>query len=81
MDEPVRGNRVEEFAAGWSDGRLVINVREPWEFEQGHVTVYVICASGNRSLRAAQTLRLSVRQPFRLLAGYPQCRAEPPTRN
>ncbi|WP_328514426.1 rhodanese-like domain-containing protein [Mycolicibacterium grossiae] len=34
----MKGKQFEEFAAGWSDGRLVIDVRAPSEFEQGHVS-------------------------------------------
>ncbi|WP_332888888.1 rhodanese-like domain-containing protein [Mycobacterium lehmannii] len=70
---------MDELAAGWAAGQPVVDVREPWEYAQGHVpgalpiplkllaehlvdipdgdTVYVICASGNRSLRSAQILR------------------------
>ena len=63
------------FAAAHRDGALVIDVREPSEYVEGHVPgarlmplgqlsshvgdlprnvpVYVVCASGNRSLAAA----------------------------
>ena len=63
------------FAAAHRDGALVIDVREPSEYVEGHVPgarlmplgqlsshvgdlprnvpVYVVCASGNRSLSAA----------------------------
>ncbi|WP_206671122.1 rhodanese-like domain-containing protein [Streptomyces sp. CB01881] len=62
------------FASAWADGGLVLDVREPEEYQVGHVPgavlvplaklptwagapagrpVYVICASGNRSLVAA----------------------------
>jgi len=63
------------FAAAHRDGALVIDVREPFEYAEGHVPgarlmplgqlssrvgdlprnvpVYVVCASGNRSLAAA----------------------------
>lgn len=63
------------FAAAHRDGALVIDVREPFEYVEGHVPgarlmplgqlsshvgdlprnvpVYVVCASGNRSLSAA----------------------------
>ncbi|MDW5330417.1 rhodanese-like domain-containing protein [Plantactinospora sp. KLBMP9567] len=62
------------FAVGHSDGAMVIDVREPFEYLGGHVSdaelipmgqlaarvadlprgvpVYLICASGNRSLAA-----------------------------
>ena len=67
-----------EFAAAHRGGAVVIDVREPFEYEAGHVPgatlvplnrlpahtadlprqvpVYVICASGNRSLTAADYL-------------------------
>ena len=63
------------FAAAHRDGAIVIDVREPYEYVEGHVPgarlmplgqlsshigdlpsdvpVYVVCASGNRSLSAA----------------------------
>jgi rhodanese-related sulfurtransferase len=63
------------FAAAHRDGAFVVDVREPFEYVQGHVPgaqlmpagqlpayvgdlprdvpVYVVCASGNRSLSAA----------------------------
>jgi rhodanese-related sulfurtransferase len=63
------------FAAAHRDGAVVIDVREPFEYVEGHVpgarlmplgqlpsrvgdlprnvAVYVVCASGNRSLSAA----------------------------
>ena len=69
---------VHTFAAAYADGAFVIDVREPFEYEAGHVPgarliplgalprhagalptgrpVYVICASGNRSLTAARWL-------------------------
>lgn len=72
----VREIEVREFAAAHRDGALVVDVREPHEYEGGHVPgarlipmgqvqarlaelaggrpVYVICASGNRSLLAAR---------------------------
>lgn len=70
---------IDQFAAAKADGAFVIDVREPFEYVQGHVPgaellplsevaertaalptnqpVYVICASGNRSLRATDYLR------------------------
>ena len=69
---------LESFAAAHADGAFVIDVREPYEYAEGHVPgatliplaglpqqaagltsrqpVYVICASGHRSLAAAQFL-------------------------
>lgn len=69
----------QRLAGARADGALVLDVREPSEYEQGHVPgarlvplaqvpsvtgdlpkgrpVYVVCASGNRSLRATQLLR------------------------
>lgn len=69
---------LEFFAAAHADGAFVIDVREPYEYADGHVPgatliplaglpqqagglasrqpVYVICASGHRSLNAAQFL-------------------------
>ena len=69
---------LSTFAAAHRDGALVIDVREPAEYADGHVSravpmplgevaarvgelprgvpVYVICASGNRSLAAADYL-------------------------
>ncbi|WP_329018086.1 rhodanese-like domain-containing protein [Micromonospora rifamycinica] len=66
---------LRSFAAAHRDGALVIDVREPLEYVEGHVSgarlmplgelsshvgelprnapVYVVCASGNRSLSAA----------------------------
>ncbi|MFD5463872.1 rhodanese-like domain-containing protein [Kitasatospora sp. NPDC127059] len=65
---------LDTFASAWADGGLVLDVREPEEYQAGHVPgavlvplaklpawadapadrpVYVICASGNRSLVAA----------------------------
>jgi rhodanese-related sulfurtransferase len=66
------------FAAAHRDGAVVVDVREPFEYAEGHVPgavlmplrqlasraaelprgvlVYVICASGNRSLSAAEYL-------------------------
>lgn len=69
---------LESFAAAHADGAFVIDVREPYEYAEGHVPgakliplaslpqhtaeltsgqrVYVICASGHRSLAAAEFL-------------------------
>ncbi|MET9883286.1 rhodanese-like domain-containing protein [Streptomyces sp. NPDC006430] len=69
---------LETFAAAWSAGAVVLDVREPEEYRAAHVpgahlaplsmlaaalprvpegrTVYVICASGNRSQWAADRL-------------------------
>ncbi|MFD6229412.1 rhodanese-like domain-containing protein [Streptomyces sp. NPDC060232] len=69
---------LETFAAAWSAGAVVVDVREPEEYRAAHVpgaqlaplstlaaalpripkgrTVYVICASGNRSQWAADRL-------------------------
>ncbi|MDC2960205.1 rhodanese-like domain-containing protein [Streptomyces gilvifuscus] len=71
----AREASVDELAAAWADGGLVVDVREPDEYAAGHVpgarpmplrtvparcgelptdrTVFVICASGNRSKSAA----------------------------
>ncbi|MFF2149591.1 rhodanese-like domain-containing protein [Kitasatospora sp. NPDC058190] len=69
---------LDTFASAWADGGLVLDVREPDEYQAGHVPgallvplaklptwtdapadrpVYVICASGNRSLVAADLMR------------------------
>jgi rhodanese-related sulfurtransferase len=70
---------LQSFAAAHADGAFVIDVREPFEYVNGHVpgaqlipmgqlphrvaelptseTVYVICASGNRSLTVASWLQ------------------------
>jgi rhodanese-related sulfurtransferase len=69
------------FAAAHRDGAVVIDVREPFEYTDGHVPgavliplrqlasraaelprgvpVYVVCASGNRSLSGAEFLAAS----------------------
>ncbi|AKL68306.1 rhodanese-like domain-containing protein [Streptomyces sp. Mg1] len=69
---------LEAFAAAWTAGAVVLDVREPEEYRAAHVpgahlaplstlaaalprvpkgrTVYVICASGNRSQWAADRL-------------------------
>ncbi|MEU0077598.1 rhodanese-like domain-containing protein [Micromonospora tulbaghiae] len=69
---------LTDFAAAHADGAVVVDVREPFEYVEGHVPgarsvplgqlaavagelprsrpVYVICASGGRSLSAAQFL-------------------------
>ncbi|MER6591079.1 rhodanese-like domain-containing protein [Micromonospora purpureochromogenes] len=74
----MREVNLAEFAAAHADGAAVVDVREPFEYVEGHVPgarsvplgqlpavvgdlprnrpVYVICASGNRSLAAAQFL-------------------------
>ncbi|MGB2571897.1 rhodanese-like domain-containing protein [Micromonospora citrea] len=74
----MREVNLAEFAAAHADGAVVVDVREPFEYVEGHVPgarpvplgqlpamvgtlprnrpVYVICASGNRSLSAAQFL-------------------------
>ena len=36
VNEP-REVTVDEFAAGWAAGQPVVDVREPWEYAQGHV--------------------------------------------
>ena len=70
---------TEAFATAHADGAVVIDVREPFEYIDGHVagaelipmaelpaalprmprgeTVYLICATGNRSYHAAGWLR------------------------
>lgn len=70
---------LQAFAAAHADGAFVIDVREPFEYVNGHVSgaqllpmgqvphlvaelptsepVYVICASGNRSLTVARWLQ------------------------
>ena len=74
----MREVNLADFAAAHADGAAVMDVREPFEYAEGHVPgarsvplthlprwsgslprnrpVYVICASGNRSLAAAQFL-------------------------
>ncbi|WP_406043384.1 rhodanese-like domain-containing protein [Micromonospora sp. NBC_00898] len=69
---------LADLAATHADGAAAVDVREPFEYVEGHVPgarsvplgqlpavvgdlprnrpVYVICASGNRSLSAAQFL-------------------------
>ncbi|MFI7435505.1 rhodanese-like domain-containing protein [Micromonospora haikouensis] len=69
---------LADFAAAHANGATVVDVREPFEYVEGHVPgarsvplgqlaaavgelprnhpVYVICASGGRSLSAAQFL-------------------------
>jgi rhodanese-related sulfurtransferase len=69
---------IDHLRAARADGAVVVDVREPAEYVQGHVPgarliplsevpahaqdlptddpVYVICASGNRSLRASEYL-------------------------
>ncbi|MEU3744266.1 MULTISPECIES: rhodanese-like domain-containing protein [Streptomyces] len=69
---------LDTFAAAWSAGAVVLDVREPEEYRAAHVpgahlaplstlgaapprvpegrTVYVICASGNRSQWVADRL-------------------------
>jgi rhodanese-related sulfurtransferase len=69
---------LDAFASAWSEGGFVVDVREPEEYQAGHVPgallvplakvptwievpmdrpVYVICASGNRSLAVIDWLR------------------------
>jgi rhodanese-related sulfurtransferase len=79
MDADVPEIDVAELAARHAQGAPVIDVREPDEYESGHVpgatlvplgtvpdrldavpadgTVYVICAKGGRSRRAAEFYR------------------------
>lgn len=79
------------FAAALADGAFVIDVREPFEYESGHVPgailmpaaqvpyhisdlpkdrpVYVICASGGRSGRAAELLSRSGVQAISVAGG------------
>ncbi|MFI5488594.1 rhodanese-like domain-containing protein [Micromonospora echinaurantiaca] len=74
----MREVNLADFAAAHAAGAVVVDVREPFEYVEGHVPgarsvplaqlpaavgdlprsrpVYVICASGNRSLTAAQFL-------------------------
>ncbi|MGW4499125.1 rhodanese-like domain-containing protein [Micromonospora sp. NPDC004336] len=74
----MREVNLTDFAAAHADGAAVLDVREPFEYVEGHVagarlvplaqlptvvadlprgqSVFVICASGNRSLAAAQFL-------------------------
>ncbi len=69
---------IDELAAAAADGSVVVDVREPGEYVEGHVpgavlmpmgaltsrmgeldrrrTVYVICASGNRSRAMSDVL-------------------------
>lgn len=77
--EKPREVTLDEFADAHAAGAAVIDVREPTEYEAGHVpgailipmgrladkvdeihtgaTAHIICASGNRSLQAADFLR------------------------
>ncbi|TNH31117.1 rhodanese-like domain-containing protein [Micromonospora orduensis] len=74
----MREVNLADFAAAHAEGAAVVDVREPFEYVEGHVPgarsvplaqlptavgdlprnrpVYVICASGSRSLGAAQFL-------------------------
>ncbi|WP_406044238.1 rhodanese-like domain-containing protein [Micromonospora sp. NBC_00898] len=74
----MREVNLADFAAAHADGAAVVDVREPFEYVEGHVPgarsvpltelpavvgdlprnrpLYIICASGNRSLTAAQFL-------------------------
>lgn len=74
----MREVTLDAFAAAHADGAVVIDVREPYEYVDGHVPgarllplsrlglhadelprtdrIYVICATGNRSLVAADYL-------------------------
>jgi rhodanese-related sulfurtransferase len=74
----MREVSLDAFAAAHAGGAIVLDVREPYEYAEGHVPgarlvpmgrlaqiwsqlprtepVYLICASGNRSLTAADFL-------------------------
>ncbi len=77
-EEKMREVNLADFVAAHAQGATVVDVREPFEYVEGHVPgarsvplahlpevvgglprnrpVYVICASGNRSLTAARFL-------------------------
>jgi rhodanese-related sulfurtransferase len=78
LETLMREVSLNAFAAAHAGGAIVIDVREPYEYTDGHVPgarlvpmgrlaqvrsqlprtepVYLICASGNRSLAAADIL-------------------------
>ena len=87
----MREVEIAEFAAHWVDGVPVVDVRERWEYAQGHVpgallmplgnlaahigeipagdVVYVICASGNRSLQGARIVEAAGRSAVSVAGG------------
>lgn len=82
---------LNQFEAAQAAGGFVVDVRQPHEYEEGHVpgayliplaqvtvrlseiptdqTVYVICASGVRSLTAASTMVAAVRNACSVAGG------------
>lgn len=82
---------LEDFAVAHGNGELVLDVREPSEYLDGHVpgavllplsqlgsrlgevpavaSVYVICASGNRSKAAADMIGTADRQAYSVKGG------------
>lgn len=91
LDKPMEISQDDFAAVRADDKATVIDVREPFEFEAGHVPgadlipmqsvpqhvdrlptdkpVYVICASGNRSLTAARFLRQSGIEAYSVAGG------------
>jgi len=87
----MREVSLNAFAAAHAGGAIVIDVREPYEYTDGHVPgawlvpmgrlaqvrsqlprtepVYLICASGNRSLAAADFLAQSGIQALSVAGG------------
>lgn len=90
LDKPMEISQ-DDFAAAHASAPTLIDVREPSEFEAGHVPgadlvplqsvpqnvdrlpsdepVYVICATGNRSLTAAKFLRQSGIEAYSVAGG------------
>lgn len=90
MSKP-REVSTEEMAAARAEGAFVLDVREPSEYEAGHVAgapniplqsvpgrleelpagkpVYVICASGGRSLQATDFLRQAGVEAYSVVGG------------
>lgn len=82
---------LSQFEAAQAAGGFVVDVRQPHEYEEGHVpgayliplaqvaarlseiptdqTIYVICASGVRSLTAARTMAAAGRDACSVAGG------------
>lgn len=78
VEVPALEVDLSEFASAHASGAMVVDVRQPYEYQRGHVAgasliplgelarrageipageeVYVICATGSRSLSAAMHL-------------------------